>query len=184
MTLQQMQMVMGDGSSSYYEAPVRFVDFTLEVSDDKDTGTDHSLSFSFNNFNGRISITKYVAATWIVGGENDPQAPNMPQWHEDYPTDPDLFGGDYETAYISTVSLTGVVDGVNDIRWAGNPDPDSHVPFPDWHRISTPWGQASITENPGGLAHTSEWVAIYQIRRYSDQVVIAQAQVTLRIVWV
>ena len=172
------------GGGNYTTSPIRFVDFTLEVSGiAKAYGTDFSMGFTFQDFNSRISINKDAgpsSGSWTVGGAAAPIGPDMPMWHESYPISGQ--GNLYEMAYISTESWTGLTDGLNDVMWTGFANPDSRAP--EWKKPTTSAATAQIVENPGGVAHTSEWVAIYQVRRVSDSVVMAQATVTLRAIFV
>jgi hypothetical protein len=176
----------GDGGGgllpSFTTSPIRFVDFTIEASNiSRNYGTDFSMQFALSLFESRITISKDGGAPiWShAGAASAPVGPDMPMWHEDYPIASQ--GGNYEAAYIGTESWFGLVQGLNDIRWAGWQDPDTRVP--DWRRMNTSFAVGAIVENPAGIAHTSEHVGIYEIREFTGKAVVARARVTMRAIY-
>lgn len=168
------------GAPSFFTAPIRFVDTVLEVTGvNAAYGTDFSMTFQFGSFESRTQVSKDAGGTagvWTIGGADAPIGPDMPQWHDQYPiaNQQNL----YEAAFIETESWSGLTDGLADFRWAGFPNPASG----DWRNPGA-FCQAGIVENPGGVPHTSEHIGIYEIRRVSDDLVLARARVTLRVIY-
>lgn len=159
---------------SFFDPPIRFIGFTLETNVSKDYGTDYGLRFRFADSDSRIFIATDTGGSppvaWVQGNENDPLSPNQPQWHEDAPISGE--GVKYAVAWISNDSGT---DNLSQFSFDSPPVSGSYKTI-----NSFPGSQnAELRKNPAGVAHTISNTSTYRIRRVSDSVAMAEAQVTL-----
>jgi hypothetical protein len=184
MTLQQMQMVMGaQGVPSFTTSPIRVVDSKIQVLGvSASYGTDFSMSWRYDSFESRITLSKDAGGTagvWGVGGESVPVGPNMPQWHESYPISNQQ--NLYQVRLTAIESFSGLVEGLADVRWSGTNVASSGLPTV-WRNPGS-FATFAIVENPGGTPHTSNVVGILEVRRVSDSVVLGLHRVELEVTY-